>query len=150
MLGTASRCGWTISWERYRLEEFHTAKPNKLLAKNTANSAQDRSESSDPLVQLSAVVIMLHLAFIKAAAVPHNRLDPSNSIAQAVSTPLVPLTASTTAATSTTSAASICSAGDTASTYGGQAILDSISAIIWLDKMFETMSNHEDIQVNSF
>lgn len=97
---------------------------------------------------------MLHLTFITAAlaagaaAVPHKPLIPRSGV-PAVSTPLVPPATSTTAATSTVSASSTCSAGDTSTTDGVQAILDSTGAVEWLDKMFETMPNHEDDWVNA-
>lgn len=104
---------------------------------------------------------MLQLALLSVAiasgvaAVPHRPLIPRSGIVSPVSTPLVhaataipaPTVKTTLTAisptTNTAPATSTCSAGDTSTTDGVQAILD------WLDKMFETMPNHEDDWVNS-
>ncbi|KAJ5389388.1 uncharacterized protein N7496_000456 [Penicillium cataractarum] len=53
------------------------------------------------------------------------------------------------AASTTTSASSKCTAGDTSTTAGVQAILDSTGAIDWLDIMFDTMPNGEKDWVNN-
>lgn len=97
---------------------------------------------------------MLPLSFVLTAAlaastvaVPHRPLIPRSD--SPVSTPLVPATSAKAVATSTTSAASQCTAGDTSTTDGVQAILDSSGAIVWLDMMLETMPNHEDDWVNN-
>lgn len=53
------------------------------------------------------------------------------------------------AASTTTSASSKCTAGDTSTTDGVQAILDSTGAIDWLDIMFDSLPNGEKDWVNS-
>ena len=49
----------------------------------------------------------------------------------------------------TTSASSKCTGGDTSTSAGAQAILDSTGAIDWLDIMFDSMPNGEKDWVNN-
>lgn len=53
------------------------------------------------------------------------------------------------AASTTASASSKCTAGDTSTTAGVQAILASMGAIDWLDIMFDSMPNGEKEWVNN-
>ncbi|KAJ5117196.1 hypothetical protein N7448_004138 [Penicillium atrosanguineum] len=98
-----------------------------------------------------SIILAVSLAACALATPPH-RVSRSISIMGTSNSLALPTEAKAKAAatsTTTTSAASTCTAGDTSTTDGVQAILDSTGAIDWLDIMFDTMPNGESDWVNA-